>query len=156
MPPANKRYVSIQDLPQNQKYLYGIGLILLGSLIGYLMWQYPENLRVPGWVGWIAVSIFIWTGCAIALHGIISKKVYSIMMLVLVWLMSIIPLWIAFDPTEKQCRSNLFFLSWELPCRIAFGFWGIVILIFLIFGIISVWKKSWDSIETSDSLRQDL
>jgi hypothetical protein len=55
--------------------------------------------------------------------------------------MSIIPLWIAFDPMGKQCRANFYFLSWELPCRIGFWIGGAILILIFILSFTSFKKK---------------
>ena len=92
----------------------------MSLIIGFLMFLSPSGLKVPVFIALIALAIFFVAGMAIMLHGRISSERYHQIMQGIILLMSIIPLWIAFDPMEKQCRADFIFVAGELPCRIGF------------------------------------
>jgi hypothetical protein len=75
------------------------------------MYLSPSGIQVPVFIAIVAVSLFFVTGVAVLLHGKISNESYHFILQGLILLMSIIPLWIAFDPMGKQCRANFYFLS---------------------------------------------
>lgn len=120
MSPSNQKYIRIEDLSQKQKNLIGIAMMSISLLTGYILYLKPEGLKIPLYITLIALAIFFVMGIAILLHGRVTKERYHHLMQSIILLMSIIPLWIAFDPAEKQCRANLLFLSGDLSCRIGF------------------------------------
>ncbi|MBP9812240.1 hypothetical protein KBC86_02580 [Candidatus Gracilibacteria bacterium] len=129
----NQKYVTLESISPKQKTIIGLGLIILSLLTGFLMYYFPSGLNVPPYIAIIALAIFFVAGMAIILQGKITENNYHKLMQGLILLMSVIPLWIAFDPMEKQCRANLYFIVGDLPCRIAFGIGAfLVILIFLL------------------------
>ncbi len=140
MSPSNQKYINIDDVPQKQKNRIWIGIISVSLFTGYMIFLQPEQLHVPISIAIIALAVFFVTGLAILLHGRVTKERYHNLMQSVILLMSIIPLWIAFDPAEKQCKANLFFLTWDLSCRIGFGI-GAIILIGIFILSFTVLKK---------------
>lgn len=107
----NQKYNTLESLSERQKTLTGLGLILLSLITGLLMYSYPYSLKVPVFIALIALSVFFISGIAVLIHGKITGESYHRLMQSLILLMSIIPLWIAFDPSEKECRADLYFFS---------------------------------------------
>ncbi len=105
------RFTSLEKLTEKERSVIGLGLIGLALLTGLLMYYQQGALRVPVFIAITALSIFLIAGVAILIYGKVSKEKYHQMIESLILFMCVIPLWIAFDPAEKQCRANLIFLS---------------------------------------------
>lgn len=116
-------------------------MMTLSLLTGYIIYLQPEGLKVPVYIAIIALAVFFVTGLAILLHGRVTSERYHHLMQSIILLMSIVPLWIAFDPAEKQCRVNLILVSSDLSCRIGFGIGALILVIIFILSFTLLKKR---------------
>lgn len=119
-----------------QRRLIGLCVTGLGLFAGCLIYFHPAALRAPAWVAYTAISIFVWTGAAIALYGDISRRAYAFLMVILLGGMALIPTWIAFGHGARQCSNTIGLVS-DLGCRTTFGvaaliMWGVFLLAFVL------------------------
>lgn len=138
---TSSRYISIESLSEKQKTLIWVGMMSLSLLTGYIMYLKPEGLKVPVYIAIIALVVFFVVGLAILLHGRVTNERYHNLIQSIILLMSVIPLWIAFDPAEKQCRVNLILVSSDLSCRIGFGIGALILVIIFILSFTLLKRK---------------
>ena len=61
--------MSPEPPPSRRERLLGGGIAVAIGLVGLvLMYRHPESFRVPAWVGFAAMSTFVWGGSAILLR----------------------------------------------------------------------------------------
>jgi hypothetical protein len=129
MDDQHENQINIQDLSPRTKVAMGFFLMLVAAGLGFSMYSNPEKLHVPFWVGMVTCGVFFVCGAAVAMHGVVSARVYNAMILVMLMLMGLIPAWIAFGAGEREsCTSNIPFLSGEIACRTAFGIAALIMV----------------------------
>jgi hypothetical protein len=101
-----------------------------------MMSLHPQGLRVPAWVGFAAMSTFVWGGCAIALaaHQATRRLADWAVLLTIVGLF-VPAAWIAFGPGPRECTAILALPSaraGEWLCRGAFGIGALLTWVILV------------------------
>ena len=89
------------------------------------MYRHPESFRVPAWVGFAAMSTFVWGGSAIVLRENEATRALADGAVLLTIMGLFVPAaWIAFGPGPRECAVMLSPVSTragEWVCRGAFG-----------------------------------
>ena len=124
------------DQPTRKGYLLGGWAALAIGVLGIVMMHlHPENLRVPGWVAYAAMSSFVWAGFALLMGEYAATRKAAPWPGVLATIGLIVPFaWIALGPGPMECTVMLPFLSTaaaDWMCRGAFGFAALLGLLIL-------------------------
>ncbi|MEO6908375.1 MAG: hypothetical protein ABI210_10845 [Abditibacteriaceae bacterium] len=120
------------------------GLVVagIGILLALLMYQHPEHLHVPIYVGMMISACFVLAGAAMAVQSTGSVLAYQVAIVCLLACMTAVPAWIAFGPGERHCTTILPFLSGQIGCRVVFGFGTLIMLVPLVIAVKQLLRTS--------------
>ena len=108
----------------------------MGVLTIVIMYLHPENLHVPAWVGFAAMSAFVGAGGSLLMGEYEATRKAAPWLGVLALIGLMVPfVWIAFGPGPRECAAMLVFISTIAPdwvCRGAFGFAALLGLLILV------------------------
>ena len=108
----------------------------MGVLTIVIMYLHPENLHVPAWVGFAAMSAFVWAGCSLVTGEYEATRKIAPWLGVLATLGLMVPFtWITLGPGPRECAAMLIFISTtasDWVCRGAFGFAALLGLLILV------------------------
>jgi len=102
----------------------------MGLLTGALVYAHPENLRVPAWIAYVAVSAFVFAGLSLVASTLGARRLQGWLAVVLMLAMLVPGAWIAFGPGERHCSVSFSFVRSIAPgtmCRGAFGIGAIIV-----------------------------
>jgi hypothetical protein len=120
----------VETLTPKGQIKAGIFCVALGLSVGAMIAFYPEGLRVPAWVAFVAVSAFVFAGFSLIASALHANQVQRWLIVSLVLSMFVPGAWIAFGPGERECSVSLPFLqgvAGEVMCRGAFGVGAVII-----------------------------
>jgi hypothetical protein len=119
---------SLQDLSPARKLVLGCAVAGLGIVAALLIHFYPERLRLPACVAFVACAVFVIAGMAIASQAWLSPEAYARLMVLLLVLLTAIPAWIAFGPGPRRCTAAIPWLAAESGCRAVFALGTLILL----------------------------
>lgn len=111
------------------QYTPGIALILVGAAFALLTYSYPEQLRAPAWVAYVAALAFVFGGIT-AIAGQLNSPRLRAWAPVAVLVCLVVPgIRIAFGAGIRQCSFDSVYLygfadGWA--CRTAFGIAAVI------------------------------
>lgn len=146
-----RSYPSVNLLSRRRKLLTGAAVAGIGVFTGLLMWWRPERLRAPLPVAVLACAVFVWAGTAVALHAVVSARVYRWMMVVLLAGMTAVPAWIAFGPGARACRTGLGLPLGEAGCRTAFGIGTALLALMLLVALAQALRSTSSNMSNDDT-----
>ena len=121
---------------RKERLLAGGAATALGVFGLVMMYRHPEGLRVPAWVGFPAMSTFVWGGSAIVLREHEATRRFADWAVLLTIAGLLVPAaWIAFGPGPRECTALLALLSMragEWLCRGAFGVGALIVALMLV------------------------
>jgi hypothetical protein len=130
---------------RRERLLAGGAAIAIGSIGLILMYRHPEGLRVPAWVGFAAMSTFVWGGSAIVLRENEATAGFADGAVLLTIVGLFVPAaWIAFGPGPRECTAMLSVLSapaGEWLCRGAFGLGALIVSLLFVLAARQVLTK---------------
>jgi hypothetical protein len=106
-----------------------MALILVGAAFALLTYSYPEQLRAPAWVAYVAALAFVFGGVT-AIAGQLNSPRLRAWAPVAVLVCLVVPgIWVAFGASIRQCSFNSVYLygvadGWV--CRAAFGIAAVI------------------------------
>lgn len=110
--------------PAEPRATPGIALICLGLVLLALMVSFPERLKVPAPVGYLAAGTFVLAGLLALANAFCGRAARAWLAVALLACMVLPSAWIAFGPGPRTCsvRGDFLFGSTGGPvCRTAFG-----------------------------------
>ena len=130
------------DQPTRTQRLFGGWAALgIGVLSLVMMYLHPEQLRVPAWVAYAAMSSFVCAGGALLTGESAATRTVAPWLGVLATIALMVPaVWIAFGPGPRNCAAALAFFSTtasDWVCRGVFGFGALIGLLILFLMIAS-------------------
>jgi hypothetical protein len=121
---------------RRERRLAGGAAVAIGVFGLVMMYAHPESLRVPAWVGFPAMSTFVWAGGALLMreHERTRRLADWAALLTIVGLF--LPgAWIAFGAGRRECTATLAFVSTgagEWVCRGVFGLGALIVSLFFV------------------------
>ena len=109
--------------------MVGLGVALLGMMVAF-----PERLKVPAPVGYLAAGSFALAGLLALANVFCSRKVRAWLAVALLTCMLLPGAWIAFGAGPRTCSFKLGLLSGLVDgaaCRMAFGVGSLLGLVLL-------------------------
>ncbi|MFZ2236698.1 MAG: hypothetical protein WBP11_04105 [Dokdonella sp.] len=116
---------------ESRNLLFGVVTAAVGLIAAYAIYSDQGSLQVPLWVAMLACSCFVLAGLALALRDSAFASAYRWTVVILLLCMTIIPAWISFASSNRQCRARLLFLEGPTDCRVAFGVSTVLIVVVL-------------------------
>ena len=110
-------------------------MVALGLLLLALMAAFPERLKVPPPIGYLAASTFVLAGLLAVANVFCGRKVRAWLAVLLLACMVLPSAWIAVGPGPRSCSFKLgllFGFTDGGTCRLAFGI-GSVLGLVLVF-----------------------
>jgi hypothetical protein len=101
----------------------GSALIVMAAFCAALVFLHPEQLRVPAWVAYGALSTFAFGGAAVIARRLGAQRAVSWLGALTVCGLLVPGLWIALGP-NPQCSASFAGIGGpasEWVCRIGFG-----------------------------------
>jgi hypothetical protein len=120
---------------RKERLLAGGAAVAVGLFGLVMMYRHPEGLRVPAWVGFPAMSTFVWGGSAILLREQETTRLADGAVLLTIACLFTPAAWIAFGPGPRACAVMLSPLSTragEWVCRAAFGLGALIASLMLV------------------------
>ena len=117
-------------------------MVVLGVVLLGLMVAYPERLRVPAVIGYIAAGSFVLAGLLALANVYSGRAMRSWLAVVLLASMTAPAAWIAVGPGARTCTvalGQLAGVTGGAGCRIAFGAGALV-------GLVLVWMALRDAL----------
>ena len=121
----------------------GAAAVLAGVVFAVVVTTYPENLRAPAWVAYLASALFVLAGIVSLARGFRRPALADGLVCVLLAGALAMELWIALGPGSRQCLGRVTilgpgFVTSELACRSAFGFGALLVAAMLVLAV-----RSW-------------
>ncbi|WP_298210697.1 hypothetical protein [Acidovorax sp.] len=118
--------------------------LLLGVALAVLINLYPEHLKAPAWIAYLAAGIFSLAGAtgiarAYGHHNLAD----GLICLVLGGMLTML-LWISLGPGPRHCTSSvggLPFAASEIACRSAFGIGALLVAFMLAIAVSGMCKR---------------
>ena len=107
----------------------GIAVVALGLLLLVLMVAFPERLRVPAPVGYLAAGAFVVAGLLALANVFGGRRTRAWLAVALLSCMTAPAAWIAIGPGQRSCSvalGPLLGVTGGAACRAAFGVGAIV------------------------------
>jgi hypothetical protein len=117
------------------KVKVGFYVIAAGLFIAFLMYAYPEKLRVPYWLGYTVCATISSAGAALVARELRYSRAAHGLAIVILLGMQLITAWLALGPGPRPCfvRGPIWAgMSPDWLCRGVFGF-GAAILAAMLF-----------------------
>jgi hypothetical protein len=138
----------MEESTRKQRLVAGWVATGFGVLVIAIVVLHPENLRVPSWVAFPAVSTLFFGGCALIVGEYQRTKRWVIAPGVLAVLGLMTPaLWVAFGPGPQSCSAFGPFLGGAVSdwiCRGVFGFGAACCAVYLFFLLRRFHKRTLD------------
>jgi formate-dependent nitrite reductase membrane component NrfD len=129
---------------RKQRLFGGWAALAIGLLSLVMMYRHPEQLRVPAWVAYAAMSSFVSAGCALLTGEYAATRNVAPWLGVLATIgLMVPPVWIALGPGPRDCAATLSFFSTtasDWVCRGAFGFGALIGLLVLFLMVRERWR----------------
>jgi hypothetical protein len=123
------------ELSKRQRVVTGLLLIAIGTGTMALIFLQPQQLRVPAWVAYAAVSTFSFSGVALIAGALGATRLVSWTGVLVVVGLLVPSLWVTLGPGPQRCSVSLGNIGAEASdwaCRAGFGIGSILGLVFLV------------------------
>jgi len=103
---------------------WGWLLIVVGLSMGLLIYLFPENLRAPAWVAYLATSVFVFTGLNLLSTAFGYRRAAATFIILIPFAFTVIAGWISWGPGYRDCTASALFFTTgasNLACRVGFG-----------------------------------
>jgi len=123
---------------KRQRLVIGLLLIAMGVATAAVIFLQPQQLRVPAWVAYAAVSTFPFGGVALIAGALGAKRLVSWLGIFVVVGLLVPFLWVTFGPGPQEWSVSIGNIGGEASnwvCRIGFGLGSILGLVILVFVI---------------------
>lgn len=118
----------------------GFCVIAAGICIAFLIYAYPEKLRVPPWLGYSVCATISIAGASVVAKELKYLRVASGLTILILLGMQLIVAWLALGSGSRQCFLRgpiLAGISPDWLCRGVFGFAAVILAGML---VIAVWR----------------
>lgn len=125
----------------------GAAVIALGLVLLVLMLAFPERLRVPASIGYVAAATFVLAGLLALANEFCGRATRAWLAVALVSCMVVPSAWIAFGPGPRTCSFAWGHLAGAMGggmCRGAFGIAAILGLVLVLLALRSALKAVHD------------
>lgn len=112
--------------------------MLLGLALLVLMMVFPERLRVPAWVGYLAAATFVLAGLLALANAFCGRTARAWLAVALLSCMVVPSIWVAVGPGPRSCSLRIDFwrgVAGESLCRAAFGIGSIFGLVMILMAL---------------------
>ena len=127
--------VTLDEISPANRRLVGSVMIALGCGLAILIANRPDSAKIPLFVLWLVCATFVLSGLAVAVYSRRNPGRYRWAITGALACMSAAPTWIAFGPGARSCTSSFGLLNSELPCRGAFGFGAVILILMFVIAL---------------------